>query len=204
MAVAKELWSQDKRRGCPDPRLLERGGSLGSRGEGGRCRSGSGPIPAPLLSSKTFRKKFSGFDLRLFCSKISANVSRLRTPCACADPSGSAFPPGLGSSTSLHARGRWAPHLLSLCSCAWHLRSSGSVLAGVGEGWGFGGLERVVPNACPASCNPNGAESSLDKHPPPVPRCRVQVSARLPCGAAWFQPSDSGTGLPPGSAQVTR
>lgn len=94
-----------------------------------------GPVPAPLFPSKTFRKKFSGFDQRLFCSKVSANCSWLRTPGACAAPSGSASPPGLGASASLHARGRWAPPLLSLCPRACHVRSSGSVLAGVGA-WG--------------------------------------------------------------------
>lgn len=53
-----------------------------------------GPVPTPLLPWKTFRKKFSGFDLRLFGSKVSANGSHLRTPRTCAAPFGSAFPPG--------------------------------------------------------------------------------------------------------------
>ncbi|XP_039736266.1 uncharacterized protein LOC120616670 [Pteropus medius] len=96
---------------------------------------------------------------------VSANCSWLRTPGACAAPSGSASPPGLGASASLHARGRWAPPLLSLCPRACHVRSS------------------------------DGAESSLDKHPPPVPRRRVPslcgIAMRV-CLVPTFRPRDRG------------
>lgn len=92
MAVAKERWSQDKSRGCRDPGFWSGAGVWGHVERAVAAGQAKGPVPTPLLPWKTFRKKFSGFDLRLLGSKVSANGSHLRTPRTCAAPFGSAFP----------------------------------------------------------------------------------------------------------------
>lgn len=86
------------------------------------------PPPPPM---ENLLEKSCGFQIfALACSKVSPMPGP-----ACLPFSRSAFRPGLSPCTSLCAPRLWAPPLLSLCSLAWSMGSSGSMFREEGV-WG--------------------------------------------------------------------